>query len=118
MRNRLSRALPGAVALLAAVAALPVSASSAAFASCASAPEPVPHAAPVDHTAYIVTVSRDVDPAAVAGLVGATPDHVFRTVLHGFAARLSPGQVAALHAMPGVESVQEDGGVSSFGPSL
>uniref|UniRef100_A0AAU2JPX5 Protease inhibitor I9 family protein n=1 Tax=Streptomyces sp. NBC_00049 TaxID=2903617 RepID=A0AAU2JPX5_9ACTN len=112
MRNRLSRALPVAVAVLAAVAALPVSAATAAV------PEPVPHTAaahPADHAPYIVTVRRDFDPAAVAGMVGVTPDHVYRNALHGFAARLSPGQVAALHAMPGVESIEEDGRTAGFG---
>ncbi|MDX6764547.1 protease inhibitor I9 family protein, partial [Streptomyces sp. F8] len=67
-----------------------------------------------DEAPYIVTVHQDVDPAAVARMVGASPDYVYRTALHGFSARLSPGQVAALHVIPGVESVQEDGGVSSF----
>ncbi|MGW0748342.1 protease inhibitor I9 family protein [Streptomyces sp. NPDC002587] len=109
MANRLSWALPVAVAV--AVAAL----------AAVTVPEPVPHTAPVahaeqaDHATYIVTVRRDLDPAEVAQMVGVTPVHVFRTALHGFAARLSPGQVAALHAMPGVEAIEEDGGASSFG---
>lgn len=121
MRNRLSRALPLAVAVLAAVAALPASAATAA----AAAREPVPHAPRAaravpadraDQTPYIVTVRRDLDPSAVARLVGATPVHVYRTALHGFAAPLSPAQVAALRAMPGmVESVEEDGRASGFG---
>ncbi|MFB7463943.1 protease inhibitor I9 family protein [Streptomyces sp. NPDC056224] len=115
MANRLSRALPVAVAV--AVAAL----------AAVTVPEPVPRAAPVapvahaeqaDHATYIVTVRRDLDPAEVAQMVGVTPVHVFRTALHGFAARLSPGQVAALHAMPGVEAIEEDGGASSFGAGV
>ncbi|MFD5511110.1 protease inhibitor I9 family protein [Streptomyces sp. NPDC127051] len=108
MRTRLSRALPAAAVVLAAFSALPVSAAGAA-----AAPEPVPYTAPVDHPTYIVTVSRDLDPADVAQLVGATPVHVFRSTLHGFAAPLSPGQVAALHALPGVETVEEDGTASA-----
>ncbi|MFE2286718.1 protease inhibitor I9 family protein [Streptomyces sp. NPDC059443] len=119
MRTRLSRALPVAVAVaaaaLAAATALP---AAAATATAAAVREPVPHAAPADHAPYIVTVRRDLDPADVAGLVGATPVHVYRTALHGFAARLSPAQVTALRAMPAVvESVEEDGRSGGFGGS-
>ncbi|MFB6822125.1 protease inhibitor I9 family protein [Streptomyces virginiae] len=104
MRIRLSRALPVAVAVLAAVAAPPAAAATAAV------PEPVPHTAPAaDHATYIVTVRGDVDPAEVADRVGATPVYVYRTVLHGFAARLNPGQVEELRGMPDVEGVEEDG---------
>lgn len=68
MRNRLSRALPVAVAVLAAVAALPACAATAAV------PEPVPHTAPAaDHATYIVTVRENSDPTEVADRVGATP---------------------------------------------
>ncbi|MFE9481121.1 protease inhibitor I9 family protein [Streptomyces spororaveus] len=107
MRIRLSRALPVAVAVLAAVAVLPVAAATA------DVPEPVPHTLPAaDHATYIVTVREDSDPVEVAERVGATPVHVYRTVLHGFAARLSPDQVEALQAMPDVETVEEDGRAS------
>ncbi|MFE3579909.1 protease inhibitor I9 family protein [Streptomyces vinaceus] len=109
MRTRLSRALPAAVVVLAAFSALPASAATAA------AREPAPYAAPADHPTYIVTVSRDRDPAEVARLVGATPVHVYRNTLNGFAAPLSPAQVAALHALPGVEAVAEDGTASAAG---
>ncbi|MCM9080279.1 protease inhibitor I9 family protein [Streptomyces spororaveus] len=50
----------------------------------------------------------------MAERVGATPLHVYRTVLHGFAARLSPDQVEALRAMPDVETVEEDRGATGF----
>ncbi|MFF4450433.1 protease inhibitor I9 family protein [Streptomyces sp. NPDC001502] len=111
MRIRLSRALTVAVAVLAAVAVLPVAAATAA-----DGPEPVPHTAPAaDHATYIVTVRGDVDPAEVAERVGATPVHIHRTVLHGFAARLSPDQVEALQEMPDVETVEEDGRATGFG---
>ncbi|MFF4425246.1 protease inhibitor I9 family protein [Streptomyces sp. NPDC001549] len=104
MRIRLSRALPVAVAVLAAVSVLPVAAATA------DVPEPVPHTAPAaDHATYIVTVREDSDPAEVADRVGATPVHVFRSVLHGFSARLSPEQLTALESMPDVESIEEDG---------
>ncbi|WP_314251941.1 protease inhibitor I9 family protein [Streptomyces kutzneri] len=120
MRIRPSRALPvaaavlAAVAVVAAVAARPVSAATADL-----VPEPVPHAAPTaDHATYIVTVREDVDPAEVAERVGATPVHIYRTVLHGFAARLSPDQVEALQEMPDVETVEEDNGATGFGPGI
>ncbi|MFC9813656.1 protease inhibitor I9 family protein [Streptomyces virginiae] len=107
--SRAGRALPAAVAVLAAVTVLPVAAAAAAPAA------PVSRAAASDEAPYIVTVHKDVDPARVAAMVGASPDYVYSTALHGFSARLSPGQVMALHVIPGVESVHEDGGVSSFG---
>ncbi|MFG2337577.1 protease inhibitor I9 family protein [Streptomyces yangpuensis] len=112
--SRAGRALPlvAAAAALAAVTALP--AASAALAAPVTAPVPVARAAFGDEAPYIVTVHKDADPRAVALMVGASPDYVFRTALHGFSARLTPGQVMALHVLPGVESVQEDGGVSSF----
>ncbi|MFD9083944.1 protease inhibitor I9 family protein [Streptomyces erythrochromogenes] len=114
--SRAGRALPvvAAAAALAAVTALPVATATAATATAAAA-SPVARAAVGDEAPYIVTVHKDADPATVARMVGASPDYVYRTALHGFSARLSPGQVAALHVIPGVESVQEDGGVSSFG---
>ncbi|MET9885091.1 protease inhibitor I9 family protein [Streptomyces sp. NPDC006430] len=109
MRIRLSRALPVAVAVLAAVTALPVSAAGAAVRA------PVPPTASVDHPTYIVTVHEGLDPAEVADMVGARPVHVFHKTLHGFAARLTPAQVAALQALPGVESIEEDGTASAMG---
>ncbi|WP_405424514.1 protease inhibitor I9 family protein [Streptomyces erythrochromogenes] len=111
--SRAGRALPvvAAAAALAAVTALPAATASAA----SPVASPAARAAVGDEAPYIVTVHKDVDPATVARMVGASPDYVYRTALHGFSARLSPGQVAALHVIPGVESVQEDGGVSSFG---
>ncbi|MFG2715092.1 protease inhibitor I9 family protein [Streptomyces goshikiensis] len=96
-----------AAVALAAFSALPVSAAGAAV------PPPAPYAAPADHPTYIVTVRRGLDPADVAQRVGATPVHVFRSTLHGFAAPLSPAQVAALRWLPGVEAVEEDSTASA-----
>ncbi|MFB7180571.1 protease inhibitor I9 family protein [Streptomyces sp. NPDC056257] len=113
MRNRLSRALPVAVAVLAAVTvALPASAATAAESV------PVSHAAPADHATYIVTVHPGLDPAAVADAYGITPLHVYRKTLNGFAARLSPEQVEDLRATAVVESVEKDGSATSFGPGM
>ncbi|MFD3469217.1 protease inhibitor I9 family protein [Streptomyces sp. NPDC058682] len=111
MRIRLSRALPVAFTALAAVATPAVAATT-------DVPEPVPHTAPADHATYIVTVRKDVDPAEVAERVDAAPVHVYRTVLHGFSARLSPEQVEALRAMPDVETVEEDSGATGFGTGI
>ncbi|WKV73348.1 protease inhibitor I9 family protein [Streptomyces sp. PCS3-D2] len=114
MRILLSRA--GRALHVAAAAAAPAAATALPVAAATAAPAgPVARAAPADEAPYIVTVRQDVDPAAVARMVGASPDHVYRTALRGFAARLNPGQVAALRGFPGVESVWEDGGVSPSG---
>ncbi|MEU9234966.1 protease inhibitor I9 family protein [Streptomyces subrutilus] len=116
MRNRLSRALPLAVAVLAAVTALP--AAAAAAAATAAAHGPVTRTAAADHPAYIVTVYPGLDPAEVAEEHGITPLFVYRHTLNGFAARLSPEQVEALRATAAVESVEEDGAASSSGTAV
>ncbi|GAA0302297.1 hypothetical protein GCM10010302_45970 [Streptomyces polychromogenes] len=111
MRNRVSRALPVAAAVLAAVAVLPLSTA----ADAAARREPASRTAPVDWPSYIVTVRRGVDPAAVAAQVGGVrPDRYFHHALNGFAARLSPEQVADVAALPGVVAVEADG---SAGPA-
>ncbi|MFJ8163547.1 protease inhibitor I9 family protein [Streptomyces sp. NPDC096136] len=108
MRIPLRLALPAAAAALAALAP-------SAAAAPAAVREPVPHTAPADASSYIVTVHRGFDPAAVAALAGVTPDHVYRHALNGFSARLTPGQLAALTAQPGVASVAADGTASGTG---
>ncbi|WP_371616564.1 protease inhibitor I9 family protein [Streptomyces sp. NBC_00454] len=118
MRTRPSWTLPTAVAALAltAVAALPAHASTTSTAS----PEPAPAsraAAPAEWPAYIVTVHPGLDPAAVADAYGITPVHVYRNVLNGFSARLSPEQVESLRTTAVVESVEKDGTASSSGPA-
>ncbi|MEU6893983.1 protease inhibitor I9 family protein [Streptomyces sp. NPDC046557] len=118
MRTRPSWTRRAAVAVtaLAAVAALPLTAASATTAA-HPAPDPAPVAAPAPAhwPTYLVTVRRGMDPALLAGHHGITPVHVFRTAMNGFAAPLSPAQVAALRANPLVESIEEDGVGSSFG---
>ncbi|WP_449482748.1 protease inhibitor I9 family protein [Streptomyces avidinii] len=115
MRTRTSWTLPTAVAALAlaATAALPAHAAT-------TAPEPEPAAAtraeaPAEWPAYIVTVHRGLDPAAVADAYGITPVHVYRTALNGFSARLSPEQVESLRATAVVESVEADGPMTTLG---
>ncbi|MFH7593534.1 protease inhibitor I9 family protein [Streptomyces racemochromogenes] len=112
MTARVSRALSVTVAVLAAVAVLPLSTAAAAPAPVRG---PAPRTAPADWPSYIVTVRRGVDPAAVAAQVGGVrPDRYFHHALNGFAARLSPGQVADVAALPGVLAVEADG---SAGPA-
>lgn len=116
MRNRLhhlGRALPLAVAVLAAVAALPGSAAASAPAAAPASHVSAP--APADHPTYIVTVHRGLDPAAVADAYGITPLHVYRDASNGFAARLSPEQVESLRATAVVESIEQDGTASGSG---
>ncbi|KAF4410115.1 S8 family peptidase [Streptomyces lycii] len=72
-----------------------------------------PHAAPDQ---YIVTVSEDADPAAVADRIGAEPDFVYRSVVRGFAAELTAGQVRSVRALSAVTAVEENGGVSLTAP--
>ncbi|MFD3698551.1 protease inhibitor I9 family protein [Streptomyces sp. NPDC058646] len=108
MRNRPSRSL--AVAVLAAVTALPASAAAAAGPASGSVSRPA-----ADHPTYIVTVHRGLDPAAVADAYGITPLHVYRDAANGFAARLSPEQVEALRATAVVESIEQDGTASGSG---
>ncbi|MFI5827662.1 protease inhibitor I9 family protein [Streptomyces sp. NPDC051578] len=111
MRSRPSWTRRAAVAVtaLAAVAALPVTAVIAAT------HDPAPHSAPAEWPTYVVTVHRGMDPAMVAAHHGIRPVHVFRSAMNGFAAPLSPDQVAGLRANPLVESIEEDGVGSSFG---
>ncbi|MFZ3471178.1 protease inhibitor I9 family protein [Streptomyces sp. 4.24] len=117
MRTRTSWTLPTAVAALAlaATAALP------AHAATTAAPEPAAathSVAPAEWPAYIVTVHRGLDPAAVADAYGITPVHVYRTALNGFSARLSPEQVESLRSTAVVESVEEDGPMTALGPAV
>jgi subtilisin family serine protease len=57
---------------------------------------------------YIVVLSDDANPRAVAALVGAEPRYVYEHALTGFAAELNGGQLTALRNMPGVEFVEQD----------
>ncbi|MFJ8012601.1 protease inhibitor I9 family protein [Streptomyces sp. NPDC096339] len=108
--------LPALVLVLAAAATPP--AHAAATPEPAPTPRPAAASAAADHPTYIVTVRRGLDPGAVARAYGITPVHVFRTVMNGFAAPLSPGQVEALRATDTlVESVEQDGSASSGGPA-
>ncbi|MFJ9701391.1 S8 family peptidase [Streptomyces fradiae] len=57
---------------------------------------------------YIVTLRPDVASAQAARLAGVTPLHSYQRVLNGFAAKLTPAQLAAVRAMPEVAAVEQD----------
>ncbi|MGW5342347.1 protease inhibitor I9 family protein [Streptomyces sp. NPDC004050] len=120
MRTSLGRALPAAfAAALAAVAALPAVSHAVGTPVGPGTREvrAVP-VAPADWPTYIVTVDRSLDPADVAGRVdGVHPLHVYRDALNGFAARLTPDQLASLASMPDVEAIEGDGTASADGPA-
>jgi hypothetical protein len=58
---------------------------------------------------WIVVLADGVDPRAVVSESGAQVRFVYRTVLNGFAAELTPAQVAELRADPAVAYVERDG---------
>ncbi len=58
---------------------------------------------------YIVAVRQGADARSVAAVAGVTPQHVYGTVLNGFAATLNAGQLNALRHNPNVDYVEQDG---------
>jgi aqualysin 1 len=69
-------------------------------------PDPAAGRTLPDH--YIVVLSDGADPAAVATSVGASPRFVYTSALTGFAAELSPVQLARLRQVPSVQRIQKD----------
>ena len=57
---------------------------------------------------YIVTVREGTSPRDVALAADTSPSHVYSAVLNGFAAKLSPVQLAAVLAHPDVVAVEQD----------
>ena len=57
---------------------------------------------------YIVVVERGHDPKDLAARQGASPQHVYRAALNGFAAELNEHQVEALRHNPHVADVEAD----------
>jgi subtilisin family serine protease len=64
---------------------------------------------------YVVQTGTIAEAGTAASAVGVTPTHTYRS-FPGFAARLSPGQAAALRARSDVTSLERDGRVD-LGPS-
>jgi len=56
---------------------------------------------------YIVQLNEGVSAAAIAAAVGASPRHLY-SIINGFAANLTPAQVAALQQLAQVAYVEED----------
>ncbi|WP_228975662.1 S8 family peptidase [Streptomyces sp. DH12] len=116
-----ARRASAAFLLLLPLAAAPVSATAATGGAeprpTASRAEPAPlltHAAGGIEGQYIVTLREGAAPAAkVAGVAGVTPLFSYESVLHGFAARLTPDQLSAVRAMPEVEAVEQDAVVTA-----
>jgi subtilisin family serine protease len=113
------RALAAAVALIAAAA--PLSAASAAspgpsagpgtVSTPRSEPAPLARSAAAIPGQYIVTLKKGVKPetAVQEAAPAVKPLFTYTSVINGFAARLSPAQLTAVRALPGVEAVEEDG---------
>lgn len=88
----------------------------------AMAPAALASQAPAAARGYIVTLQSGTDlDGSVAGLsarLGFVPDHVYGTVLHGFAARLTDRQRAGLAADPAVRTIVADGVVQASAQTL
>ncbi|MEV4332222.1 S8 family peptidase [Streptomyces sp. NPDC049597] len=57
---------------------------------------------------YIVTLESGTNAAGLARLAGVRPRHTYDSVLDGFAAALTPGQLTALRKHPAVTRIEED----------
>ncbi|MFE9634269.1 S8 family peptidase [Streptomyces sp. NPDC006463] len=96
----------------AATAALLTIAPIGAGTASAAAPEPTP--APLLTSAdavpgnYIVTLDQGMDAARTAEKLKLKPSFVYRSVMNGFAAPLTPLQLDAVRRSLGVKSVEED----------
>ena len=91
----------------------------AALAACADAADPTamaaPEAAPLLSSAgavpgsYIVVLKDGASATSVAAIAGVNPRFTYGSVLNGFAADLTAGQLNALRHNPSVEYIEQDG---------
>ncbi len=78
------------------------------------APDPGPPVAvaaargPVVPDSYVVLLRPGADPAAVARTAGAQARRVYRSVVSGFAAQLTPAQLDRVRRSPAVQAVEPD----------
>ena len=122
------RATPLALALLLAFAAGPaapqpaVAAHGPVSAEALAAAEDAASKAPLTADGrYIVVLKHGKGVDAVegrAGRLGVKADRTFRNAVHGFSAKLTPGQLAALRLDPDVDSVVPDEIISIAGQSI
>lgn len=120
----MSRAAPAALALLAALALSPVASVTPAR---AAASPPVTGEGTVEPSAkadpkgrFIVVYKDDADTRAANARAkgrGIAADRTYRAALKGYAAKLSPRQLAETRADPAVAYVAEDGIVRAVGQS-
>ncbi|MFJ5844912.1 S8 family serine peptidase [Streptomyces sp. NPDC092903] len=108
------RALWASAALLLLV---PLTAGTAeAEAGSGSLPVPVGHSFGAIPGEYVVSLQPAVSPADVLTGIGVRPMFVYRSALVGFAARLTPAQLATVRTLPSVTAVEENALVSA-GPA-
>ncbi|GGZ23938.1 S8 family peptidase [Streptomyces nitrosporeus] len=79
---------------------------------------PVRHSSRAVPGQYIVTLSADRKPAAVAADLGVTPLFTYSEVLHGFAAELTQDQLDRVRGVTGVQAVEENSEASVSPPAV
>ncbi|UFQ19138.1 MULTISPECIES: S8 family peptidase [Streptomyces] len=111
-----ARCACAALLLLLPLTALPASAAEPSPKEPArSAPAPLRTTSAPIPDQYIVTLKPDTPSTAaqITQQVGATALHEYQRVLHGFAAKLDAGQLAAVRRLPEVAAVEQDATVTA-----
>lgn len=115
----LTRGITAAVLLVTSMTAIP-STSGSAHASPAPSPGPTRATpAPLYRSAravpgeYIVTVQRNLDPAAMVKRFGVKPLFTYTKVMRGFAAQLNAAQLEMVRGTAGIQAVEQNATVSA-----